>query len=262
MVTTPLTSHNFSASQSGSDYFTNWEHGAGNVRGKCLSQDLRGKYMKRWLCAVGLSLSLGCASAVVRPYVGDQQAWPTASGSIVSTNYSLPVFTSLPPVSYDVLAEMRINSPFYAQPEEGHLPLLVKKAKQMGADALVFVQGRIFFSTNYGPRNGGAQDNADQKAPTLTTVNTFNPDSFASEVTILAVRWTGDAPAGLPSHHKEAPVVATPPVEAPPVAATPAPAQPAPATEASNTDSSATAPAPTATPAPSTSTPPTTPPSQ
>ena len=150
--------------------------------------------MKRWLCAIGLALSLGCASAVVRPYIGDQQAWPTASGSIVNTNYSLPVFTSLPPVSYDVLAEVRISSPFYAQPEEGHLPLLVQKAKRLGADALVFVQGKIFFSTNYGPRNGASQDTGEQKPPTLTTVNTFNPDSFATDVNVLAVRWTGEAP--------------------------------------------------------------------
>jgi hypothetical protein len=206
--------------------------------------------MKRWLCVIGLVLSLGCASAVVRPYIGDQQAWPTASGSIVNTNYSLPVFTSLPPVPYDVLAEVRISSLLYAQPEEGHLPLLVKKAKQLGADALVFVQGKIFFSTSYGPRNGVAQDTGEQKAPTLTTVNTFNPDSFATDVNVLAVRWTGEAPAGLPSHHKAAPVVATPPVEAPPAVATPAPTQPAPAAEAPKTDSSAPAatPAPEATP--------------
>ena len=213
--------------------------------------------MKRWLCVIGLALSLGCASAVVRPYIGDQQAWPTASGSIVSTNYSLPVFTSLPPVSYDVLAEMRIKSLLYAQPEEHHLPLLVQKAKQLGADALVFVQGKIFFSTSYGPRNGAAQDTAEQKAPTLTTVNTFNPDSFATDVTILAIRWTGEPPAGLSSHRKPAPVVATPPVEAPPVATTPAPAEQTAPAEAPKTDSSAPAPAPTPAPAPSTSAPPT-----
>ena len=157
--------------------------------------------MKPWLCAVGLALSLGCATAVVRPYVGDQQAWPTASGGIVNTKYALPVFTSLPPASYDVIAEMRISSLFYAQPEEGHMPRLVKKAQQIGADALVFVQGRVFFSTNYGPREGGNdQDSGGQKQPTLTTVNTFNPDSFAPEVTILAIRWTGQPPPGLPYH--------------------------------------------------------------
>ena len=217
--------------------------------------------MKRWLCAIGLALSLGCASVVVRLYIGAHPAWHTASGSIVNTNYSLPVFTSLPPVSYDVLAEVRISSPFYAQPEEGHLPLLVQKAKRLGADALVFVQGKIFFSTNYGPRNGASQDTGEQKPPTLTTVNTFNPDSFATDVNVLAVRWTGEAPAGLPSHHKAAPAVATPPVEAPPVATTAAPTQSVPA-EPPKADSSAPVPAPTPAPAPSISTPPTAPPSQ
>jgi hypothetical protein len=162
------------------------------------------KDMKRWLCAIGLALSLGCASAVVRPYVGDQQAWPVAGGGIVNTRYGLPVFTSLPPVPYDVLAEMRISSPFYAQPEEGHLPVLVDRAKKIGADALLFVQGKIFFSTNYGQRTGAGQEGGNQSAPNLTTVNTFNPESFAPEVTILAIRWVGDPPPGLPSHKKAA----------------------------------------------------------
>ncbi len=156
--------------------------------------------MKSWLCAIGLALSLGCATAVVRPYVGDQQAWPTASGGIVNTKYALPVFTSLPPSSYDVLGELRINSLFYAQPEEGHMPLIVKKAQSIHADAVVFVQGKIFFSTNYGTRSGAGEDTGDQKQPTLTTVNTFNPESFAPEVTILAIRWTSQPPAGLTSH--------------------------------------------------------------
>jgi hypothetical protein len=155
--------------------------------------------MKPWLCAVGLALSLGCATAVVRPYVGDQQAWPTASGGIVNTKYTLPVFTSLPPSSYDVLAELRISSLFYAQPEEGHMPQIVKKAKSIGADAVMFVQGKIFFSTNYGARSGSGAEAGEEKQPTLTTVNTFNPESFAPEVTILAIRWTGAPPPGLTS---------------------------------------------------------------
>ena len=183
--------------------------------------------MKPWLCVMGLALSLGCATAVVRPYVGDQQSWPTASGGIVNTKYSLPVFTSLPPVPYDVMAELRISSPFYAQPEEGHMPKLVEKAKEIGADALVFVQGRIFFSTNYGSRNGADSDAGVQKAPTLTTVNTFNPESFAPEVTILAIRWVGAPPPGFPSHKKAAPVAVAPPEVAPTPAATePAPQSP------------------------------------
>src|SRR5881409_3763816 len=98
--------------------------------------------MKNWFCAIMLTLSVGCATATVRPYIGEQQAWPTASGSIVNTKYDTPIFTSLPPSSYTVVGELRIQSPFYAQPEEGHLPLLVKKSKELGADAILFVQGK------------------------------------------------------------------------------------------------------------------------
>jgi hypothetical protein len=213
--------------------------------------------MKPWLCVIGLALSLGCATAVVRPYVGDQQSWPTASGGIVNTKYSLPVFTSLPPVPYDVLAELRISSPFYAQPEEGHMPKLVEKAKEIQADALVFVQGRVFFSTNYGPRNGADSDAGIQKAPTLTTVNTFNPESFAPEVTILAIRWIGNSPPGFPSHKKAAPVAVAPssaaPTPATTVATKPAPSSPTPpaAQNDQKTDTNST-PSQISTPSPAT----------
>jgi hypothetical protein len=208
-----------------------------------LSTKPEGEEMKRWLCAIGLALSLGCATAVVRPYVGDQQAWPIASGCIVSTRYALPVFTSLPPSPYEVIAEMRIRSPFYAQPEEGHMPLLVKRARQIGADALIFVQGGIFFSTNYGPRGGAEQSASGQTTPTLTTVNTFNPVSFTPGVTILAVRWTDGPPPGLPSNNNKA-APATLAATPPPTAPVPTPE---PATTPAVTDTNA-APQPTATP--------------
>jgi hypothetical protein len=79
------------------------------------------------------------------------------------------------------------------------MPRIVNKAKSIGADAVMFVQDKIFFSTNYGVRSGTGQDTSDEKQPTLTTVNTFNPESFAPEVTILAIRWTGALPPRLTS---------------------------------------------------------------
>src|SRR5258706_14643186 len=90
--------------------------------------------MKNFFCALGLALGLGCATAIVRPYVGEQQSWPTANGSIVNVRYDLPVFTSLPPSPYEVIAELRINSPLYAQPEEGHLSILVKRGIELGPE--------------------------------------------------------------------------------------------------------------------------------
>ena len=209
--------------------------------------------MKRSFCVLGLALCVGCATAVVRPYVGEQQNWPTASGSIVNTRYSLPVFTTLPPAPYDILAEMRIQSPLYAVPEEGHLPVLVKKAKQIGADALMFVEGQVYFAANYGSRTGAEPGGAQQS--TLTQVNRFNPDSFKPGVNVVAIKWTGEPPAGLakketkegkapeaPAEAEAAPAPSTPPEtapEAPP---------PPPAPEAAAPP--AVAPAPEASPAP------------
>jgi hypothetical protein len=153
--------------------------------------------MRNRSSALLLTLCLGCASAIVRPYVGEQQSWPTATGSIVNMKYDMPILTSLPPTPYEVLAELRIESALYAQPQEGHLPLLVKQARKLGADALVFVDGAVFFSTNYGPRPTDAA--ATGGSTSLTQVNSFNPESFKPGVTVLAIRWRGGPPPGLPS---------------------------------------------------------------
>ena len=152
--------------------------------------------MKTFLPAIALALAIGCTTAQVRPYVGKQQSWPTAVGSIVNTRYELPVFTSLPPSPYYVLAELRVDSPFYAQPEEQHLPYLVKKAASIGADAIVLVDGQVFFSVSYGQQNTNDTTNASGTS-TLTAVNRFNPDFFKPGVTAIAVKWKGNPPPGL-----------------------------------------------------------------
>jgi hypothetical protein len=158
--------------------------------------------MKNWFSALLLALCLGCATAIVRPYVGEQQSWPTATGSIVNTKYDLPIFTSLPPSPYEVLGELRIESALYPQPQEGHLPGLVEQAKKIGADAIVFVDGGLFFSTNYGARPADVAPTGGSTS--LTQVNSFNPDSFKPGVTLLAIKWRGAPPPGLPSKFAKA----------------------------------------------------------
>jgi hypothetical protein len=127
-------------------------------------------------------------------------------------------------VSYDVLGGNAYQQPVL-RPTRRAPPAVACTESQDSSGPMRWSLSKARFSSApiTGPRNGAAQDTGEQKAPTLTTVNTFNPDSFATEVTILAIRWTDEAPAGLPSHHKPAPVVATPPVEAPPAAATRSP---------------------------------------
>jgi hypothetical protein len=160
--------------------------------------------MRNLLCVVALTLSVGCAKAIVRPYIGDQQNWPTSLGAIANTKYQLPVFTSLPPAPYEVIGELRIESPFHAQPEEGHLPVMIKKAIELNADALVLVSGGTFFSNNYGVRptelppteltNAAPVTATAVKAP--TNVNKFNPITFKPDVSVIAIRWIGIPPLG------------------------------------------------------------------
>lgn len=156
--------------------------------------------MKQFSLAATLALTVGCATAILRPYVGEQQAWPTVEGSIVNVKYDLPVFNSLPPVPYDVIGELRVESPFYAQPEEHHMRDLVVKAKEHGAHALVLVDGQLFFGPNYGPRTT-ALSTGPTTPRALTHVNRFLPESFRPGVCVLAIRWLHGAPPGLPSKY-------------------------------------------------------------
>lgn len=144
---------------------------------------------------------MGCATAIMRPYVGQQQDWPTVEGSIVNTKYDLPIFNSLPPVPYDILGELRIESPFYAQPEEQHMATLTQKARNIGAQALVLVDGQIFFGVNYGGRSKDKTETTTMPSAALSQVNRFLPESFRPGVSVLAIRWVQGAPAGLPAKY-------------------------------------------------------------
>jgi hypothetical protein len=219
--------------------------------------------MKNVLLASVLALTMGCATAIMRPYVGDQQNWPTTDGSIVNVKYDIPIFNSLPPVPYDVVGELRVESPFYAQPEEHHMSTIIGKAKQFNAHALALVDGQLFFGPNHGQRDSSIT--ASSGTRTLTTVNRFVPESFRPGVCVLAIRWLYGAPAGLPAKYAALAPVAKPGAKPPPPTPTvkpktapakpattkpvltkPEPAKPAPTTNFGPSNSSA----PTAAPAP------------
>ena len=169
--------------------------------------------MKQMLCLLGLMLGVGCTTPVVRPYVGEQQNWPIARDGIVSTGFDLPVFVSLPPRPYDIVAAMRTKNSGNARLGKGDLPVLVKKAKAMGAEAIIFVDPRSFFAVNYGarPASGG-------QPATVPTAGQFNPDSFPPGTTVLAIKWVATP---TPS---EPPTPAPPPSPEPPPDPAPAPA--------------------------------------
>lgn len=180
--------------------------------------------MKNVFCALALSLAVGCTTAVVRPYVGAQQAWPTSAGTIVNIRYDMPIFTSLPPSPYAVLAELRVDSPLYAQPEERHMGILTKAGRQIGAEALVLVDGQTFFGSIYSANTNLAPTATLGGAAALTQVNKFNPESFKQGVNVLAIKWTQGPPPGLGYKNAIAPAVEKPAPKAKKETKKPAPA--------------------------------------
>jgi hypothetical protein len=137
--------------------------------------------MNRYLGLLILVSCAGCTTVVVRRYTGEQQKWPTGGGGFVSTGLGMPVFASLPPQPYDIVAELRVQRPNEDKPSKGELPLMVKKAKSLDADALVFIDPYVFFGRDYGQRNSNAKPSA--------PANQFRPESFEPGTTFLAIKW-------------------------------------------------------------------------
>jgi len=164
------------------------------------------------------ALLSGCATSTFRPYLGQQQDWPMSPGSIVNTRYALPALTCLPSEPYAVLGELKLRGGLHGQPAEECLPRLTKKAREMGADALLVVDGQKFFAAA-ALRSASAETNAPMHAKEVRTP-VYTPGyyggygysgyrygyggyggyvvmSFDPNVMILAIRWTGEPPAGL-----------------------------------------------------------------
>jgi hypothetical protein len=167
--------------------------------------------MKRltcWICGFGLILAVGCATATYRPYVGQQQNWPTSPGSIVNANYELPAFMCPPSAPYTVLGELKVVGGLHGQRAEECLPVLAKKAREMGADALLVVDAQQFFAEAATlPTEQSATTNSPLHAKEVTTFvatrsgryggSRYAVMSFDPNVVILAIRWTAGPPAGL-----------------------------------------------------------------
>lgn len=165
--------------------------------------------MRRWICVIGLMLIVGCTTASVRPYLGAQQAWPMAAGSIVDDRFALPVFNCLPSAPYEVLGELRLQGAFRSQLQEAYLPLLVEKAQQLGAQGILLTDGPQFFAAAAELKQAQADAKAARHATEVATtissrggrggrggssvIMTYTPNTVA-----LAIRWTHEPPAGLP----------------------------------------------------------------
>lgn len=161
------------------------------------------------------ALLSGCASPTFRPYLGQQQDWPMSPGGIVNTQYALPALTCLPSEPYEVVGELKLRGGLHGQPAEECLPKLTKKAREMGADALLLVDGQKYFAAAAVRSAQSSETNAPMHAKEVATsvyggggygygyggyrygYGGYVVMSFDSNVMILAIRWTGEPPAGL-----------------------------------------------------------------
>lgn len=170
----------------------------------------------------GLVLPLflaGCATPTFRPYLGQQQDWPMAPGGIVNTQCALPALTCLPSEPYEVLGELKLRGGFHGQPAEECLPKLTKKAREMGADALLVVDAPKFFAAAAlrSAQSSGTNESMHAKevaTPVYTHsyggyrygyggYGSYMVMAFDPNVVVLAIRWTGHPPAGLPKLGEE-----------------------------------------------------------
>lgn len=172
--------------------------------------------MKRFipLSLLAAVLLSGCATSSFRPYLGQQQDWPMSPGGIVNTEYAVPALMCLPSEPYEVLGEIKIRGGWHDQAAEECLPKLTRKAREMGADALLVVDAQKFFAAAALRSALSSETNAPMHAKEVPSpVYTYSYGGhrygyggygsymvmkFDPNVVALAIRWKGGPPAGLP----------------------------------------------------------------
>jgi TPR repeat protein len=86
------------------------------------------------LLAFACVLLAGCVSPKVSPefipYIGEQRGWPQSPGSIVETNYNVPIYYGWPNKPYIVLGGITVKG--------SHPAAVASYAKSKGADALIY----------------------------------------------------------------------------------------------------------------------------
>jgi hypothetical protein len=75
-----------------------------------------------------------CSSSDFHPYVGQQQKWPTSSGTFVDSQYEVPVYYGYPPRPYTVLGMMEETS---HGRHSNAIDDAAQEAKKLGGDAVL-----------------------------------------------------------------------------------------------------------------------------
>lgn len=137
------------------------------------------------LLCLSAALLTACRSTNSRllPYSGEQQQWPTATGSFVDTTQAVPVYFGLPPKPYTYLARIDVT----ARKERGNvIARAADDARDKGADALIVMENTERAVGSSGFANGVA-------IGSNGTGYGFGSSSsrvrYGGQVTAIAIQW-------------------------------------------------------------------------
>jgi len=166
----------------------------------------------RLVCLSGLlavMLMTGCYSIHTMTYAGQQQDWPTATGSFVDTHQPVPVYYGFPPKPYIYLEQIQVTAKDVLA---DILNVAAAEAKAKHADALLVLNvgdrpiGVSSFGSSFSSANVTAQGSAQNWGNGYTTAqgtaqgygssfgSSVSRVNYGGLITAIAIQWKTNSP--------------------------------------------------------------------
>ena len=131
-----------------------------------------------------LALLTGCYSVKFLPYSGEQQSWPTATGSFTAPKMPLPVYYGYPPKPYTYIGQIEVVA---RHPSVDVILVAAQQAKEHGADALLVIEDteRPIGSTGVG--NGYAVGTSPNTA--FGFGSSYSAVQYGGQTKAIAIKW-------------------------------------------------------------------------
>lgn len=109
------------------------------------------------IAAVALMALCSCTSVNFAPYVGEQENWPTAKGTIVETVKGVPIYHGHPPKPYAVVGEITLErrNRLDATTEEK----AAEECRKRACDAVLWLEKETQFGRLFRDGNGRYHQN-------------------------------------------------------------------------------------------------------
>lgn len=150
--------------------------------------------MKTTPLLLALVLLTGCYTMKYLPYTGDQQTWPTATGSFMQTNAAVPVYYGLPPKPYRYLAQIHVNA---ESSSVDAVSVAAAEARKQGAHAVLILSEGQRYGGSVGASSGTAYQFPGQGNFASGFGSSVSSAQYLSQCQIIAIQFTN--PADVPA---------------------------------------------------------------